>query len=455
MSLVTVPRNDMSFCPGCSHGVVLENLAKAAARVGLTPETTCLVTDIGCIGISDRYFSCHTFHGLHGRSLTYAEGIKRVRPDLTVIVLIGDGGCGIGTAHLVHAARRGVGIKVLVCNNFNFGMTGGQHSPTTPECGCTTTTPDGVRDRPFDVCGTVMANGAAHVARCSALDADCVDHLERALRSPGFALVDLWELCVAYYVPANQLKPQGLVELAERCGLPFGVLQEARAVSPGAPEPVMATAVPPRSRSAPRPAAAGTRRLAWPARSEICVAGSAGQRIRSALGVIGDVLVAGGVHAAQQDDFPITVRKGHSISKLIVSDRPIRYIAADQPSILVLISHDGLSRMGSLQRMSADSLVVAEGSLELPELAAEVRRFDLRAVEKSVGKPSAALAVLSAALIEDGCIGAESLVELAESHLTGAYAADNVRAIRLGCAMNMAPDRTTTSQGLSPVQERS
>jgi pyruvate/2-oxoacid:ferredoxin oxidoreductase beta subunit len=140
MPMVTASRNDMGFCPGCSHGIVLEQLGAALERMGLEPHQVCVVSDIGCIGIADRYFSCHTFHGLHGRSLTYAEGIKRVRPDLMVIVLIGDGGCGIGTAHLVHSARRGVGIKVLVCNNFNFGMTGGQHSPTTPPRGYTTTT---------------------------------------------------------------------------------------------------------------------------------------------------------------------------------------------------------------------------------------------------------------------------------------------------------------------------
>jgi 2-oxoglutarate ferredoxin oxidoreductase subunit beta len=74
--------------------MVLEQLGRALDKLGTPSQGVVIVSDIGCIGTADRYFNCHTFHGLHGRSITYAEGIKRVRPDLLVIVLIGDGGCG-------------------------------------------------------------------------------------------------------------------------------------------------------------------------------------------------------------------------------------------------------------------------------------------------------------------------------------------------------------------------
>lgn len=224
-NLLQASASDMGFCPGCSHTRVLECLGHTLQRLSLGPEQVCLVSDIGCIGISDRYFSCHTFHGLHGRSVTYAEGIKRSRPDLTVVVLIGDGGCGIGTGHLVHAARRGVDITVIVCNNFNFGMTGGQHSPTTPPCGITVTTPHGATEHVFDICATVAANGGSHVARCSAFDPECSQQIEAAIRTPGFSLVDIWELCVAHYVQPNKLNRTALSDLSERLGLPFGILR--------------------------------------------------------------------------------------------------------------------------------------------------------------------------------------------------------------------------------------
>ena len=92
-----------------------------------------IVSDIGCSGLSDQYFATSAFHGLHGRSVTYATGIKLANPELTVIVIMGDGGTGIGGTHLINAARRNIGVTVIVMNNLNFGMTGGQHSTTTPE----------------------------------------------------------------------------------------------------------------------------------------------------------------------------------------------------------------------------------------------------------------------------------------------------------------------------------
>ncbi|MBN1641032.1 MAG: 2-oxoacid:ferredoxin oxidoreductase subunit beta, partial [Anaerolineae bacterium] len=101
------------FCPGCGHSTVLKALDQALVATQWDPTSIVLVTDIGCIGLSDRYFQTNAFHGLHGRSITYATGIKLANPDLHVIVLIGDGGCGIGGNHLINAARRNVGITVL------------------------------------------------------------------------------------------------------------------------------------------------------------------------------------------------------------------------------------------------------------------------------------------------------------------------------------------------------
>ncbi|MDP7330963.1 MAG: thiamine pyrophosphate-dependent enzyme, partial [Candidatus Marinimicrobia bacterium] len=121
-----------AFCPGCSHGKILEALSNSLKQQGLGPSEVVIVTDIGCVGLSDKYFVTHAFHGLHGRAITYASGIKMQNPDLKVVVLIGDGGCGIGGHHLLNAARLNTDVNVLVFNNFNFGMTGGQHSVTTP-----------------------------------------------------------------------------------------------------------------------------------------------------------------------------------------------------------------------------------------------------------------------------------------------------------------------------------
>lgn len=430
-SVLTAARNDMCYCPGCSHGVLLEHLGRAIDALGLPPNRVCLVTDIGCIGTADRYFACHTFHGLHGRSITYAEGIKRARPEMLVVVLIGDGGCGIGTAHLVHAARRGTGIKIIVANNFNFGMTGGQHSPTTPPLGVTATTPGGATERPFDICGTVVAAGADYVARCSVMSPDARTYLQTALATPGFALVDLWELCSAYYVQPNKLNAAKLDELSRRLEMPFGVLCiRQRHVEPLCPRATTAVTETGSLRNAPP--------LKWGECVSICIAGSAGQRIRSAAGVLGEIAVAGGLFAAQQDDFPITVRRGHSISNLLVSRNPILFTGADPPDLLLLLSEDGLNRFGRLSRLPPSSLVVADRSLKLPPTPARVRVVDADALSRRTDRNAVALAMLAWSVREAGWVESALLQQAAEKSLGGAYRTANLDAINAGLAHETA-----------------
>ena len=120
------------FCPGCAHERVVHALDKAFQNMGLNGQQIVMVSDIGCSGLFDTFFNTHAFHGLHGRALTYATGLKMARPDLHVVVTMGDGGLGIGGAHLLAACRRNLDLTLLVLNNFNFGMTGGQFSATTP-----------------------------------------------------------------------------------------------------------------------------------------------------------------------------------------------------------------------------------------------------------------------------------------------------------------------------------
>lgn len=468
MPMLTTLKNDMCYCPGCSHGLLLERLASATERIGLAPGQVCIVSDIGCIGTADRYFESHTFHGLHGRSFTYAEGIKRARPELTVIVLVGDGGCGIGTAHLVHSARRNVGVKVLVCNNFNFGMTGGQHSPTTPEFGRTSTTPWGAAERPFDICRTAMAAGAGFIARDSVHADSATDCIEAALRSPDFALVDLWELCVAYYVSSNKLPPTGLVELSKRLDMPFGILQNLPSQAPPPPPPETirthhasggpaqigthhasggrtsadAVSSAPVDLTEPSSAAPTAPPLRWSQRTEICIAGSAGQHIRSAAGVIGEIAVAGGLFAAQQDDFPITVRKGHSISNLIVSSEPILYAGLDHPDVLIILSDDGLKRLGRLDHLSPSCLILADDTLALPPTPATVRRIPAEKFSRGAGKAAAALAVLAHALALTGRLAPDDLLAAGRVALTGKYRDANLRAIEFGLTFAVPTEST-------------
>jgi len=120
------------FCPGCSHEKVVSALDNALQRLDLQGNQVVIVTDIGCSGLFDTFFHTHALHGLHGRALTYATGLKMACPELHVIVIMGDGGLGIGGAHVISSSRRNLDLTLLVLNNFNYGMTGGQCSLTTP-----------------------------------------------------------------------------------------------------------------------------------------------------------------------------------------------------------------------------------------------------------------------------------------------------------------------------------
>lgn len=429
--LLLADRQSMCYCPGCTHASVLEHLGHVLEGMKVNPHHVCIVTDIGCVGTSDRYFDCHTFHGLHGRSITYAEGIKRTRPETLVIVLIGDGGCGIGTAHLVHAARRNADIKVLVFNNFNFGMTGGQASPTTFPGGATSTTPAGAVDRPMDICQTVIANGASHVARVNATDKACPSFMEAALRAPGFALVDIWELCTAYFLPRNKLKPAMLDEHARLLSMPMGLLREnGRPVTMPPAHPTQ----PPGPTAAPRQTDAQVA-FPWTGRRELWIAGSAGQRIRSAAGLVGELATAGGQHASQLDDFPITVRKGHSVSYLIVSDKPIRYLGCDHPELVILLSEDGIKRLGRLSDLTPTCTVVADASLTVEGPTGNIWRFDFRAIQKEVGAESAAWTVLAYAIVRAGWIDAPALRAAATATFRGAYREKNLAALEAAIIM--------------------
>ncbi|HEX3527373.1 MAG TPA: thiamine pyrophosphate-dependent enzyme [Thermoanaerobaculia bacterium] len=217
------------FCPGCGHNLILDQLNQALVKLEIDPAKVVLVSDIGCSGLSDQYFGTSAFHGLHGRSVTYASGIKLARPDLKVVVIMGDGGTGIGGTHLLNAARRNLGLTVLVFNNLNFGMTGGQHSTTTPAGAITATTRGGNLERPLDVCASVAVNGAGYVYRGTSWDKDLADRIAEAIAGETFALFDIWELCTAYYVPNNHSSRKELLATMDGLGFATGILAHRQA----------------------------------------------------------------------------------------------------------------------------------------------------------------------------------------------------------------------------------
>jgi pyruvate/2-oxoacid:ferredoxin oxidoreductase beta subunit/Pyruvate/2-oxoacid:ferredoxin oxidoreductase gamma subunit len=426
-------RNDSPypFCPGCGHSSILDRLDQALVRLQIDPRSVVLVTDIGCSGLSDQYFTTNAFHGLHGRSITYATGIKLARPDLTVIVIMGDGGTGIGGAHLLSAARRNVGITVLVLNNLNFGMTGGQHSTTTPEGAVTSTTPDGNLEYPLDICATVGVNGAAYTWRGTSFDTDLAERIAEGIGEPGFALLDIWELCTAYFVRANRFSRRAIDATMGELGFAAGVIsrhpvedyaRRYRAAHAGD------AATPPRVRR-PIPIEF-EHRLTTPI--ELMVAGSAGAKVRSAARLFGEAAIRSGLWVTQRDDYPITVKSGHSISTVTLALEETPLVGAGVPDVLIVLSEEGLAKARpSMHLMTAEALVITTPDT-VPEPSAA--RLDIVDPEKSgtrIGKAQRALAVLAATL---GRIDLFPVEALRRAAADGPFAEQNLAAIDAGWA---------------------
>lgn len=203
------------WCPGCSNGILIHDIAVAIERNGLTKDQVCIVSGIGCSSRGSGYMDFNTIHTTHGRAIAVATGVKLAKPEMTVIVITGDGDAvAIGGNHFIHAARRNIDITVVVFNNNVYGMTGGQYSPTTPKGEYGTTAPYGSIDQDFDVCKLAIAGGATYVARGTAYHVRKTTKLiENGIRHKGIAVIDVASTCPTYYGRNN--KKGNAVEMLE------------------------------------------------------------------------------------------------------------------------------------------------------------------------------------------------------------------------------------------------
>lgn len=193
-------RGRPTWCPACGDYGVMTALQKAAANLDLKPDEMVVVTGIGCSGKLSAYFNSYGFHGIHGRALPLAAGIKLANRDLTVVVAGGDGdGYGIGGNHFLHACRRNVDIAYLVMDNHIYGLTKGQASPTSRRGQKTATTPRGVAEEPLNPLALAITAGASFVAQGFAGSLEqLVSLTERAIRHKGFALLNIYSPCVTF-----------------------------------------------------------------------------------------------------------------------------------------------------------------------------------------------------------------------------------------------------------------
>ena len=185
------------WCAGCGIGIVLAAIVRAVDSLQLDKNDVAMLSGIGCTGRMPVYVDFNTMHTTHGRALAFATGLKMVRPDMRVIVVMGDGDAlAIGGNHFIHAARRNIGLTAIVVNNETYGMTGGQYSPTTPTGVETTTAPYGHIEQPFPVAELAVTCGAAFVARSTVFHVQELEKfIVRAIAKDGFSVVEAVSYC--------------------------------------------------------------------------------------------------------------------------------------------------------------------------------------------------------------------------------------------------------------------
>lgn len=194
------PEFETAWCPGCGNFPLRKAMRQALAKLDLEPHQVVFVSGIGQAAKAPHYIPCNLFNGLHGRALPPAQGIKLALPQATVIVESGDGDMyGEGGNHFLAAIRRNMDITAVVHDNQIYGLTKGQASPTTMQGHKTKAQPYGSFNEPFNAVAVAVAMRANFVARGFVGETEhLADLIVRAVRHPGFALVDVFQPCVSF-----------------------------------------------------------------------------------------------------------------------------------------------------------------------------------------------------------------------------------------------------------------
>ncbi len=190
----------VKWCPGCGGHAILKAVQKVLPGTGVKKENVVFVSGIGCSSRFPYYINTYGFHGIHGRALAIASGIKVSQPELSVWVITGDGdSMAIGGNHLIHTLRRNIDINILMFNNKIYGLTKGQYSPTTPKDSITKTSPDGLIENPFNPGELAMGAESSFFSRVLDNNMSMLQEvLLEAAKHKGTSVIEILENCVIF-----------------------------------------------------------------------------------------------------------------------------------------------------------------------------------------------------------------------------------------------------------------
>ncbi len=364
------------YCPGCTHEKITNGLDQAFGRLKLSADQIVIVTDIGCSGLFDTFFNVHALHGTHGRALTYAAGIKLANPGLKVIVTMGDGGLGIGGAHVLSACRRNLDLTLIILNNFNFGMTGGQYSATTPTDAVTSSGFLNQAEIPLDICAIAKSAGATYIDRCSGFDTNLSHKLANAINHSGFSIIETLGMCTGRYTKKNRLTPKTIDQMLIKMPKSPGIIEENIRPEYGEQYRKFAKQTPPVS-----PPIAIKKKVTIKnyLRQEVVILGSAGMRIITAGDIVGYAGLFAGLNVSVKNDYNITVLRGPSVSEIIISPQKIEYPGIKAPDVIVAISNEGVMRRKEIfKSLTKSTLILKEKNVSIPETIANTIEIDFK-----------------------------------------------------------------------------
>ena len=448
------------FCSGCGCGQVLNYFTQALEALQMDVEQMLTIGGVGCTARMPVYLKSDTFHGVHGRTLAWATGVKMHQPEIPIVIFAGDGDLvSIGGNHLIHAARRNLDVTVIMVNNLNFAMTGGQVAPTTPLGSVTMTTPYGNEEPAFDVAQLAMAAGATHVERwTTSRPVQCEQAIRRALQHKGFSLIEIVSQCPTHFGryalksgdPGRLLKwihdnsyPLERAEKmsdAEKQGkLAVGIFRHTPNVQGSvsvSQRKIYHLGDSPLSGKCEVAGAAASAPSALPYPQRLTLSGMGGQGIILASVLLGTAAVTlGGLHAVQTQSYGSEARGGQCQAELIIDREPILSPVAQQKDLLLAMFSEAYHKY--ISALKPDGILVYDTDLVQPEPRTGPT-FGVPATKTAVelGNRLAANMVMLGFLAEKfGIISPEQLEQIIVSEVDERFRELDINAARAGVAL--------------------
>ncbi len=382
------------WCPGCGHGIITQAAVRACTAMGFAKDDVYAVSGIGCSARTPAYIDFNSIQTTHGRALAFATGMKMFRPEKHVFLMLGDGDCAsIGGNHFMHACKRNIDLTVIVFNNFIYGMTGGQVSPTTPFGSRTTTTVYGSVDEPLDICGIAMAAGATFVARSTAYHAAQLPGLIRqGFENKGMSVIEIISPCPTGFGGRNGYKNP--TEMYDELRDNAVSAEKARAMSEEELRGRIVTGVLKKtareeyisryfamldsigdSDELTSLDAGDYRATPLHARRYECrLSGSGGQGLLLAGIILSEAMIRQGKNAVHTQSYGPEARGGASRSEVVISDGDIDFPDVSAPDMLLAMTQDSFDKFAG--GVKKGGMILADNTFAATKPVDGVRLFE-------------------------------------------------------------------------------